>query len=468
MKNGKFTKEEREYLNSLSAVEKAYESYILYSTQFKIDCMKRYHAGESPTKIFDQAGLCAKLIGHKRIERAIFRWKETETQDALSLERAPLIRRSKRIESLKKEKRDAVEKQRKIRDKQVKKLEAKLEKERQRSKRREQEIIAAQAAQIKTLKAQVKALKVNGALAKKTKRAPYATEKTERFELIFQLKNEDANFNVKAACEALEVSRSGYYEWVNAAPAREKREQQDLVACEQISKALNYRGVRKGSREVKDCMRRKQNIVMNRKKILRISKKYDLIPKPKRKRPYQPIGTDGQPKIADNVVNRDFRKGAPLMVVSTDITYLPNKHGFSYLSAALDCETNVLLSHVTSESMEEEFVIETFGRLRGITFPKGACANSDQGVQYQAKAYREILAELDLIQSMSRKACCWDNAPIESFWSRLKSAIGPTNNLEHEEIVKLVDNYIDYYNNERGQARLGWLTPTEYAKSLTA
>lgn len=68
---------------------------------------------------------------------------------------------------------------------------------------------------------------------------------------------------------------------------------------------------------------------------------------------------------------------------------------------------------------------------------------------------------------MSRKACCWDNAPIESFWGVMKRDISPTGSLTHEEIVKLVNNYIDYYNNERRKERLGWLTPSEYAESLT-
>ncbi len=98
--------------------------------------------------------------------------------------------------------------------------------------------------------------------------------------------------------------------------------------------------------------------------------------------------------------------------------------------------------------------------------PDDIWACSDQGVHYAARAYREKLVEPRINQSMSRRACCWDNAPIESFWGVMKREIAPTGDLMHEEIVRLVDDYVDYYNNERGKERLGWLTPSEYAESL--
>lgn len=78
MKDGKFTEEERAYLLSLAAVDEARASSLVYSKQFKAECMRRYRAGEGPCEIFASAGLPASLIGHKRIERAIYHWKEAE------------------------------------------------------------------------------------------------------------------------------------------------------------------------------------------------------------------------------------------------------------------------------------------------------------------------------------------------------------------------------------------------------
>ena len=83
MKNGKFTKDELEYFESLDAVERAYDTHLIYSDKFKREFIRRYNTGEKPTVIFKEAGLPARLIGYKRIERATWRWKEAERQDRL-------------------------------------------------------------------------------------------------------------------------------------------------------------------------------------------------------------------------------------------------------------------------------------------------------------------------------------------------------------------------------------------------
>lgn len=468
MENGKFTKEEREYLLTLDAVDEVRARSIVYNKGFKEDCMHRYHAGERPGEIFARAGLPSSLIGYKRIERAIYHWKEAYAKDSLTATDAPQVRHRDRVDTIKRQKREAIMRQRDIRKREVAKLEEKLAKQKMRAKSREERIIESQAAEIARLRSQVKALKALGTLARRTQRAPKTTRKSERFELISQLRDDDPTFNISAACEALEVSRRGYYDWVDAASARAAREEADAIAKEQIESAFAYRGFRKGTRQIVDCLKRTQAITMNRKKVQRIVRKYSLLPKPRRKRPYQKIGADGLSKIVPNAVDRDFRRGSPLKVLSTDITYLPTRDGFSYLSAVIDCETAEVLGHMTSDSAAEQFVLDTYDQLKGSDLPDDVWAQSDQGVHYTARAYRNKLKELGISQSMSRRACCWDNAPIESFWGRMKEQIGPTDDMSHEEIVALVDDYVDYYNNERGQVRLGWLTPKEYAARFVA
>ena len=85
MENGRFTKEERGYLESLNAVERVFDTHIVYADKFKCEFMRRYHAGEKPSAVFASAGLPAQLIGYKRIERATYRWKEAERRGALGL-----------------------------------------------------------------------------------------------------------------------------------------------------------------------------------------------------------------------------------------------------------------------------------------------------------------------------------------------------------------------------------------------
>lgn len=94
--------------------------------------------------------------------------------------------------------------------------------------------------------------------------------------------------------------------------------------------------------------------------------------------------------------------------------------------------------------------------------------HSDQGVHYTSMKYRKKIRELGVTQSMSRRACCWDNVPIESFFSRLKEQTPPTNQYTYKEVEEVVNNYVMYYNNYRGQEGLEWKTPKEYATQLLA
>jgi len=103
MKNRRFTQEERGYLLSLDAVNEARAKSIVYSKQFKDECMRRYHAGEKPRAIFASAGLPSSLVGYKRIERAIYHWKEAESKGALTATDAPQVRHRNRVDTIKRE-----------------------------------------------------------------------------------------------------------------------------------------------------------------------------------------------------------------------------------------------------------------------------------------------------------------------------------------------------------------------------
>ncbi len=459
MHKGMFAEEELRYLRSLDAVERAEPLRITCSKEFKREFMRRCHGGERPRAIFGPAGLEAGPLGCRRIGRACAHRRGAETKGAPCLAdgknpaRGGMRARERRRAS------EGCAAIRASRDRKVAGMEGRPAKRRRQARTREEEPIASQAAEIAALKAQAKALKALGALARRARRAPQAAGKPERPEATFRLGADDPASSASAACEVPGVSRRGHCGWMAAAPGRAAREKADLEAKEQVEAAYGCRGFGKGSRQVVDCLRRKQGVVMSRRKVQRIARKYDLAPRRKKKNPCHPIGADGLPKVAANVVNRQFRRGQPLKVISTDMTYLPGRDGFSYLSGVIDCETDIVLAHVTSNSMEEQLVLDTYDQLKEIELPDGIWACSGQGVHYTARAYRDKLEELGISQSMSRKACCWDNAPIESFWGRMKEQIGDTSQMSHEEIVALVDDYIDYYNNERGQARLDWLTP---------
>ncbi len=218
MHKGMFTEEELKHLRSLDAVERAEPLRITYSKEFKREFMRRCHEGERPRAIFESAGLEAGPIGYKRTGRACAHWREAETKDALCMADG---KNPTRDDIRARERRRASERCAAIRasrDRKVAEMEEKLAKQRRQAKTREEKLIASQAAEIAALKAQVKALKALGALARRTQRAPQATGKPERFEAIFRPRTDDPAFNVSAACEAPGVSRRGHCGWMAAAP----------------------------------------------------------------------------------------------------------------------------------------------------------------------------------------------------------------------------------------------------------
>ena len=425
MIDGRFAKEERAHLIPLDAVDEVRTESLVCSKRFKEECMRRCHEGERPGEIFAQAGLPASLIGYKRIERAACHWKEAEMKGALTKTDAPQARHRDKAESIRRDKREAVERQRAIRAREKAEMEDRLARQKERARSREEKIIASQRAEIESLKAQVKALKALGALARRTQRAPRATEKSERFELIFQLREEDPSFSVSAACGALEVSRRGCCDWVAARPGRLEREKADLAAKEQVEAAFASHGSRMGSRQIVDCLARGQKVRMSRRKVQRIMRKFGIVWEGKRGRPCGPIGQDGEPKVAPNAVDRDFRRGAPLKAVSTDIACLPcMDEGFVCMSGILDCQTDVLLAQKCSISMEERLVLDTYDQLRELVLPDDIWACSDRGAHHAARACRDRPREPGIRQSMSRRACCRDNACIGSFWGRMEEQMG--------------------------------------------
>lgn len=126
-----------------------------------------------------------------------------------------------------------------------------------------------------------------------------------------------------------------------------------------------------------------------------------------------------------------------------------------------------LLAYVLSESLEVNFVLETIDLLiqnYGITLDAETLIHSDQGCHYTNKKFRQILNKTGLRQSMSRRGNCWDNAPQESFFGHMKDEIGSTmaQVRSFDEVRALIVDWMDYYNNDRGQWQLAKLAPNKF------
>lgn len=170
--------------------------------------------------------------------------------------------------------------------------------------------------------------------------------------------------------------------------------------------------------------------------------------------------------MAPNLLNREFRLHGPRAVLLTDITYLPyGDDKIAYMSTILDAYTKQLLAYVVSDSLQVDFVLETINNLvrdHGVSLNSETLINSDQGVQYRSLKFIQLIKNVDLRQSMSRKANCWDNAPQESFFGHMKDEINIRHCKTYEDVVKVISEWADYYNTDRYQWNLARLSPNEF------
>jgi len=174
---------------------------------------------------------------------------------------------------------------------------------------------------------------------------------------------------------------------------------------------------------------------------------------------------------AKNILNREFKEHGVRLVLLTDITYLKRKDGrFSYLSAIMDAGTKEILAHIASPSIELDFVLETVEKLlqnHDSELKTDTLLHSDQGSHYTSFKFITILKNAEIRRSMSRRANCWDNAPQESFFGQMKDVIDISGCVTHEQIAAVIDDWIDYYNNDRYQWDLAKLAPAEYYRYVT-
>lgn len=268
-------------------------------------------------------------------------------------------------------------------------------------------------------------------------------------------------------CEIAHVSRSGYYNWVNSEDIRNKKESHDQKSFELILQAYQYRGYDKGARGIyMRLIHMDPPVIMNIKKIRRLMKKYNLFCPIRRANPYRRmVKALKTNNVADNILNREFKLHGPRMVLLTDITYIAYNSTRCYLSVILDAFTKEALSYVLSASLEVDFVLETVNILvekHGISLSSETLVHSDQGCHYTSYSFIQILKDKQLRQSMSRKGNCWDNAPQESFFGHMKDEIDLSKCKTFNDVKDIIDDWIEYYNNDRYQWNLAKLSPLEY------
>lgn len=276
--------------------------------------------------------------------------------------------------------------------------------------------------------------------------------------------------NISWLCQNASVSRSGYYNWLDSAYKRSEKDAQDKVDFDLILQAYQFRGYDKGRRGI--YMRLlNMGMRMNQKKISRLMKKFNLWCPIRKANPYRRMAKALQTSnVAENLVNRKFREHGSRKILLTDITYMfYGNRCKAYLSTILDAFTKQVLSYVLSESLEVDFVLDTVNVListHGISLSSETLIHSDQGCHYTSIKFQELIKNKELRQSMSRRGNCWDNAPQESFFGHMKDEIHIERCDTFAKLKFEVDDYMDYYNNDRYQWDLAKLSPNQYEKYI--
>jgi putative transposase len=269
---------------------------------------------------------------------------------------------------------------------------------------------------------------------------------------------------VRLMCRVLGVSPGGYYDWRRRPASRtaQRREAQvaDILAVHGEVKA------RYGSPRVHaELVARGEPCSVNT--VAKLMRQHGIAAKTKRKYRCTTDSNHDRP-VAENVLDRRFEPGAADRAWAADITYVPTREGWLYLAAVEDLHTRRIVGWSMSERIDSRLVVDALEMAIARRLPgAGLVAHSDRGSQYASEHYQRLLAGHGIVCSMSRRANCWDNAPMESFFASLKKElVHDEDYATREEARASLFEYIEvFYNRVRRHSSLGYKSPVEYERA---
>jgi len=265
----------------------------------------------------------------------------------------------------------------------------------------------------------------------------------------------------------LSVSASGYYAWIDRPLSKWAREEMRLEV--EIKAADNRTRQTYGPERLQHDLA-EHGIRVGICRIKRIRRKLGLRCKQKRK---FKVTTDSRHTlpVAENLLGQQFKVYEPNTVWVSDITYVPTDEGWLYLAGHKDLFTGEIVGYAMGERLSRNLVSQSLFRAVVAKRPtRGLIHHSDRGSQYCSHEYTRILEQCGLQASMSGRGNCFDNAPMESFWGTLKQElIHHCRYRSRQEAMRDITEYIEiFYNRQRLQARLGFLSPAAYVKKYYA
>ena len=274
-------------------------------------------------------------------------------------------------------------------------------------------------------------------------------------------------YGIGVMCRILQVSKSGYYKWLNRKPSKrvleEGRLEVEIKAAHQRSRETF--GSERLQHELKE-----QGIKVGICRIRRIRKKLGLRCKQKRKFRATTDSKHAFP-VADNLLNQQFEAMAPNRIWLSDISYIPTEEGWLYLAGHKDIFTGEIVGYAMGNRITKNLVSQSLFKAVAAKRPvAGLIHHSDRGRQYCAHEYRKLMDQFKMRPSMSGKGDCYDNAPMESFFGTLKNELIHHRRYKtREQAILEITEYIEvFYNRQRRQARLGYLSPAVYERQFYA
>lgn len=253
------------------------------------------------------------------------------------------------------------------------------------------------------------------------------------------------------------VSKSTYYFWKN-----HSTEDKDSLLRACVLEQFKAYHERYGYRRMTITVSKALNRTVNHKKILKIMNEENCICKTRAKKYKSYKGEVG--KMADNLLNRQFKSAKPHQKLVTDVTEFKTEEGKVYLSPIMDLYNQEILAYSVSKSPSMYMIREMMDKLLPqLEADDSPIIHSDQGWQYQQKLFQNILKKHNITQSMSRKGNCLDNAMIENFFGHLKSEYYNHYHFKtKDELIEGIHEYIDFYNKKRIKIKLKGLSPVNY------
>ena len=275
------------------------------------------------------------------------------------------------------------------------------------------------------------------------------------------------HYPIPVISRMLSVSASGYYAWRERPLSKWAREETRLD--------VEIRAAHRRTRQVYGAEKLQHDLAehgirVGICRIKRIRRKLGIRCKQKRK---FKVTTDSRHTlpVAENILRQQFKVSAPNKVWVSDITYVPTDEGWLYVAGHKDLFTGNIVGYAMGERLTRNLVSQSLFRAIVARRPaKGLIHHSDRGSQYCSHEYRNTLDRFGLIASMSRKGNCFDNAPMESFWGTLKQELVHHRRYRtRQEAIQDITEYIEiFYNHQRLQVKLGFLSPAVYEQRYYA